>query len=286
MLITGASGFLGRFVVKALSRQGIETIIAGRRRPQGVAAEDFLQIDFLGSPDYTNLVESSNATHLIHLAWYTEHAKYWTSPLNLRWVEATVRLTEAFCISGGQKVVLAGSCAEYDWSFGYCNETKTPLKPGTLYGVAKDATRSLVVSLCAERQVPCAWGRVFYPYGPGEDSRRLIPSLMEVYEGKRAPFGVNAMAYRDFLHIEDAANAFLTLLQTEASGVFNICSAQPVQIAEIIKIVARSHHGDPNQVLALATERPGEPPLLVGDNLRLKSLGWRAQHDLAEYLGQ
>ena len=108
ILLTGASGFLGRGVVDLLSCQGIDTIVAGRRLPHGILASNFLQVDLLGSVNFDELVKSSGATHLLHLAWYTEHGKYWTSPINLRWVDATVRLTEAFCLAGGQQVVLAG----------------------------------------------------------------------------------------------------------------------------------------------------------------------------------
>lgn len=282
VLLTGASGFIGRFVVELLSRQGIETVVIGRRRPQDVCVADFLQVDLLGSPDFQEIVKASGASHLLHLAWYTEHDDYWTSPLNLRWVEATVRLVEAFCLAGGQRVVVAGTCAEYDWSYGYCHANNTPLNPLMLYGTAKDATRRLVTAICEEHRVPFAWGRVFLPYGPGEDSRRLIPSLSNIFAGKRAPFGVNALAFRDFLHVEDVASGFLTLLQTQATGAFNISSAQPVQIAEVVRMLARSHDADPHTVLSLTTIRPGEPLLLVGDNQPLVALGWRAKHALTE----
>ena len=106
VLLTGASGFLGRSVVELLSRQGIETVVAGRREPHGVLASNFLRVDLLGSIDFDELVRSSGTTHLLHLAWYAEHGKYWTSPLNLRWIDATIRLTEAFCLAGGQKNTL------------------------------------------------------------------------------------------------------------------------------------------------------------------------------------
>ena len=282
ILLTGASGFLGRGVVDLLSCQGIDTIVAGRRQPHGVLASNFLQVDLLGSVNFDELVKSSGATHLLHLAWYAEHGKYWPSPINLRWVDATVRLTEAFCLAGGQQVVLAGTCAEYDWSYGYCIEANTPLNPTTLYGTAKDVTRRLVSAVCAEHQVPCAWGRIFLPYGPGEDSRRLIPALTDVFNGKGAPFGVNATAFRDFLHVEDVAAGFLTLLQGETGGAFNIGSGHPVQIGEVVKLLAHSRNVDPQLVLDLSTERLVEPHFLVGDNKKISLLGWRARHKLSE----
>jgi nucleoside-diphosphate-sugar epimerase len=94
------------------------------------------------------------------------------------------------------------------------------------------------------------------------------------------------MAFRDFLHVEDVADGFLTLLQGEASGAFNICSAQPVQIAEVVRMLARSRNADPQLVLGLSTERLGEPALLVGNNQKLTALGWHSKHELIEMINK
>jgi len=286
VLLTGASGFLGRYVLDSLRRQDIETVMLGRRHAPDTAFADFIEADLLAAPDFTALAKESEATHLLHLAWYAEHGKYWTSPLNLRWAEATTRLVEAFCEAGGKQVVVAGTCAEYDWLHGYCREGSTPLNPATLYGTAKDAARRLVMAVCAQHQVPCAWGRVFLPFGTGEASQRLIPSLIEVFRGKRPPFGVNASAYRDFLHASDVAEGFVALLRSGASGAYNISSGQPVPLADVVQELARLLDADPQAVLGLTTERPGEPLLLVGENLKLKTLGWQPALSLAQGLEQ
>lgn len=286
VLLTGASGFLGRYALDCLRRHGIETVMLGRRRAPDSTFADFIEADLLATSDFTALIQRSGATHLLHLAWYAEHGKYWTSPLNLRWVEVTTRLIEAFCESGGQQVVVAGTCAEYDWSHGYCREDSTPLNPATLYGSAKDAARRLAMAVCARHQVPCAWGRVFLPFGTGEASQRLIPSLIEVFRGRRPPFGVNAVAYRDFLHASDVAEGFIALLQRGENGAYNISSGQPVRLADVVQELAQLLDADPQAVLDLTTERPGEPPLLVGENLKLKALGWQQALSLAQGLEQ
>lgn len=281
VLLTGASGFLGRYVLSQLTQQGIDAVVVGRSRPAEHRA-DYIQADLLQVDDCTAIAQRARATHLIHLAWYAEHGKYWASPLNLRWLEASVRLVEAFCSAGGQKVVAAGTCAEYDWSCGYCREDTTPLSPASMYGTAKDATRRLGAAVCGAHQVPFAWGRIFLPYGQGEDRRRLIPSLIEVFQGRRPPFGVNASAYRDFLHAEDVARGFMRLLLSDAVGTYNISSGQPTQIAEVVRLIACAVDGDSRIVLDLSTERPGEPEMLIGDSRKLKALGWQATHTVAD----
>lgn len=286
VLLTGANGFLGRHVLNSLRRQNIKTVMLGRHRASDSAFADFIEADLLATPDFAALVKRSEATHLLHLAWYAEHGKYWTSPLNLRWLDATTRLSEAFCKAGGQKMVSAGTCAEYDWSHGYCREDSTPLNPATLYGTAKDAARRLSMAVCMQHQVPCVWGRVFLPFGTGENSQRLIPSLIEVFQGKRPPFAVNAPAYREFLHASDVAEGFITLLQSNATGAYNISSGQPVQLADVVQKLALLLNADPQVVLELTTERLGEPHLLVGENIKLKTLGWQPALSLAQGLEQ
>jgi len=279
-LVTGASGFIGRYVLDHLAQNNIDTVVVGRTRPSGFTG-DFIEVDLLVD-DCTDIARRAGASHLVHLAWYAEHGEYWTSPLNLRWVDATVRLVEAFCAAGGQKVVVAGTCAEYDWSCGCCREDTTPLKPASMYGTAKDATRRLLAAVCSAHQVAFAWGRIFLPYGKGEDSQRLIPSLVEVFKGTRSPFGVNANAYRDLLHADDVARGFINLLLPGAEGSYNISSGRPTQIAQVVNTIANAFNGNPRIVLDLSTERPGEPDILFGDNEKLKALGWQPIHSTAD----
>lgn len=282
VLLTGASGFIGSHVLRALQQHGIETVVVGRSQPH--ASVEFINADLLSISDFTPLLHQARATHLLHLAWYAEHGKYWTSPLNFRWAEATTRLVEAFCIVGGQHVVITGTCAEYDWTYGYCREETTPLNPATLYGAAKDATRRLSMAVCAQYQVPCAWGRVFLPFGHGESSNRLIPSLMEVFRGDRAPFGVNANAYRDFLHVSDVAQGLIRLMSQGASGAYNVSSAESTRLADIVITLASLLKVDPAPVLTLTTERATGPAMLVGESLKLKTLGWRPALTLVQGL--
>jgi len=140
----------------------------------------------------------------------------------------------------------------------------------------------LIAAVCESHRVALAWGRIFLPYGKGEDARRLVPSLIEVFRGKRPPFGVNANAYRDFLHADDVASGFIRLLLSDTGGSYNISSGRPTQIADVVNVIAKSFKGNPRIVLDLSTERPGEPQILFGDNGKLKTLGWQPKHSVAD----
>jgi len=160
ILVTGATGFVGRAVMPVLRERGLDAYAAGR--------ED---VDLLrASAD--DLMRRVRPTHLLHLAWTTEPG-YQQSQDNYRWVSASLDLARAFADAGGRRLVAAGTCAEYAPSDGACSETATPLAPATPYGVCKDALRRMLESFAAQREVSFAWGRLFFLHGPGERPHRL-----------------------------------------------------------------------------------------------------------------
>lgn len=285
VLLTGASGYLGRHVLERLRARDCEVVLLGRNRPAGTEDLSWLPVDLLDGSDIVAAVREARASHLLHLAWYAEYGKFWASPLNLRWVDASLRLLQAFTEQGGRHVAMAGSCAEYDWQGeGRFFEDSTPLNPATLYGAAKDATRRLADAWCRERGVTLAWGHIFFPFGPGEARRRMLPSLIEVFRGQAEPFGVNADATRGMLPVRDAAEAFVHLLTGGHGGRYNICSGQGVKIGEVVRTLARLCDADPGPVLALTSARPGDPPMLVGDITRLLATGWQPTQSLEQGL--
>ncbi|GAA3715395.1 NAD(P)-dependent oxidoreductase [Oceanisphaera sediminis] len=271
VLLTGATGFIGRHVLDALQQRGIDTLTLGRHRPPGDGG--FIQADLLHD-DLALRLKGCEASHLLHLAWYTEPGQFWHSPLNTDWQRASQRLAQAFIAQGGQHLVAAGSCAEYDWSLGLCCEDETALNPASLYGQAKNATRLQYETLCHRHQVRLAWGRVFFPYGQGEPVGKLLPSVRDALLGQRPAFAINTEARRDYIHVSDVAAAFLTLLTSPAQGAYNIGSGQPVRLAELIKHMAEELNQDPFPLLNLSVDRQDEPPLITADINKLTKLSW------------
>ena len=270
--MTGANGFIGSYVLASLLEMGIEVITVGRKHLHTSSLH--FGIDLLSSADLYEFMRAEAPTHLLHFAWEATHGKYWSSPLNIDWVDATSRLVKSFCAAGGEHVLVSGTCAEYDWSFGYCIEEKTPLAPLTLYGAAKDASRRLTEAICRQHQVSCCWGRIFLPFGQGEVQARLIPSIIDVFRGNREPFAVNLDSYRDFLHVGDLAECFVKLLVTGSNGVFNVSSGKPTLLRDVVVLLADLLDTSPEPFIARSVVRPHEPALLVGDNLKLKQIGW------------
>lgn len=280
VLITGASGFLGNAIVTILKASKIDYCVIGRSNTSGHT--NFYEVDLLSNLDYTHLLSIYQPTHLIHLAWYVEHGKFWSAYENLEWTNASYRLLESFYKSGGKYAVVAGTCAEYDWQYGYFKENLTPLHPATLYGISKDNTRRNLELVASQYGAKLAWGRVFFPYGIDEPPTRLIPSLFQVFKGQKTPFGVNASAYRDFLHVSDVAQAFIRCLEADYHGVINICSGNPVQIEQLVQQIANNCNRSSEVVLSIKSDLRSDPQFLIGDNTILKSLGWKQKVCLNE----
>jgi nucleoside-diphosphate-sugar epimerase len=286
-LVTGASGFIGRHAVAALSDRGFEVHAVSSRPHEDGEGVAWHVVDLLEAGAPEELLGRIAPTHLLHLAWYAEPGAFWTAPANVQWLEASLALLRAFAAAGGKRVVAAGSCAEYDWSTaGVCREADTPLAPQTLYGECKRSLCAVAEQLYAAERMPSfAWGRIFFLYGSHEHAQRLIPSVaLALLEGREAAC-TEGLQRRDFMDTRDAGEAFAALLDGEAEGPVNIASGQAVSIAEIVSLVAEACARPELVRLGALPSRPGEPELLVADVDRLrKEVGFAPSHDLREGL--
>jgi nucleoside-diphosphate-sugar epimerase len=283
VLLTGAKGFVGRHCIPRLVAMGHEVHAVTSSGVSG--GEDngvvWHRANLLAEGEAERLARSVAATDLLHLAWCTAPGLFWRSPENRDWLYASVALIHGFLASGGNRMVGVGSCAEYDWRYGYCVESLTPIGPTTPYGKAKSSLASALELAGMASDVGAAWGRLFFLYGPGERRGRLVPDVVNaLLRGQRAPCSWGGQI-RDFLLAEDAADALVRLLISPVTGAVNIASGVPISIRDIVLRIA-TLVGQPGRVDFGAFEAPtGDPTLLVADVSRLQSeVMWRPAHTL------
>jgi len=288
VLVTGASGFVGRHAVEALLDRGFEVHALARTPPQQLAAEPAAQravwhaADLLDGAATAAVIRSVRPSHLLHLAWYVEHGRFWNAAENLDWVAASLALLRRFHAEGGTRVVCAGTCAEYDWS-GECCDERTQLAPASLYGVSKNALRTIVEEYARSTRLSAAWGRIFFTYGPGEAPERIIAAAARALvrgEGFTCSAGTQV---RDFLYVEDVATAFAALLDNSATGAFDIGSGEAIALRSLLERLERLAGRE--QLVLFGEPAPNEPARLVADSSRLRNeVGWEPRRHLDEGL--
>jgi nucleoside-diphosphate-sugar epimerase len=282
LIVTGATGFIGRQAVRLAVERGLTVEALCTHLPHDPCpGVTYHVLDLLRERQRARgLVQELGASHCLHLAWYAEPRHFWTSRENFRWASATLDLADAFAQGGGRRFVAAGTCAEYDWREGVCREEATPLEPGTPYGVAKDAVRRLLSSWSQVAGVSVAWGRIFFVYGPGEHPDRLVASVVRaLLRGDRAQCSAGTQR-RDFLHVRDVADAFVTLVASAYEGPLNIASGRATEVRELVTRIAAQIGRDDLLELG-AVPSVGEPDLVVADTRRLReTLKWSPQFDL------
>lgn len=288
VLVTGATGFIGTHVLAPLVEAGYEVHAVSSRPPSGDARPDVTwhRSDLLADPE--EVVARVAPSRLLHLAWDAEHGRFWTSTENLRWVAATLGLVQAFAKAGGRRAVVAGTCAEYDWTAGQDSLAEdAPRAPTTLYGAAKNATWEVLEAAADELGVEVAWGRVFFLYGPGEDERRLVASVARALtHGRRAQTG-SGEQLRDLMHVTDVAGAFAALTSSQVTGAINVASGEGHRLREVIERIG-SETGRPDLLdIGALPPRAGDPARLVADPTRLLSeVGFRPRIPLSQGLAE
>ncbi len=287
VLITGASGFIGRNCLEPLRSRGFELHAVSSRTGQvNASGITWHQANLLDRSTIAPLIDAIRPSHLLHLAWIVLPGVSYASLDNLLWVQSSLDLVREFSERGGQRVLVAGTCYEYDQTHGRCHETNTPRRPDTFYGTAKNALQELLSPWCAARALSFVWPRLFFMYGPHEHPRRLVSSVVNaVLQGAEAPCS-HGNQLRDFLFVEDVADALAALLDSDLTGVVNVGAGEPLTLRSIVECVGEQLGRRELVLLGALPARPGETPLVVADTSRLnKELNWFPRVSLAAGIG-
>lgn len=275
VLVTGASGFVGRQTLPMLVERGFEVHAVATQEHGNEDGVTWHKADLLNADRRNELIGTVQPTHVLHFAWIATPGVYWTSPLNAAWLQATLDLLSLCTAQGTMRFVGAGTCAEYDWTTetGHCDERSTPLNPATPYGKAKAECGNVVIG---QKDMSTAWGRIFFIYGPRENPKRLVSSvILSLLKGETAKCSEGTQI-RDFLHVRDVASAFVSLLDSDVTGAVNIASGAPCPIRDVVTMIARQLSAE-NRVEFGAVPMPqNDPPRLTAAIDRLRDeVGWR-----------
>ena len=235
--VTGASGFIGRYVLAELARQQVDVVavtrdaarLAGAGLPGRIVEMDMAApgadcFDRLGRPDV-----------LIHLAWdglpnYKSLHHFETElPRQFRFLRAMVE-------AGLPSLLVTGTCFEYGMQSGALPED-LPTQPTNPYGFAKDALRRQLEFLKAVKPFNLTWARLFYMYGEGQPASSLWPQLKNaVLRGERSFNMSGGEQLRDYLPIQEVARLIASLARRQGdAGCVNVCAGKPVSVRSLVE---------------------------------------------------
>lgn len=284
VLITGATGFIGNAVCRALG--GTEhdiwaTSSEGKTREgRGVLSLPIHRYA-MGAPLPVDLIGWKPEV-VLHLAW--EGIPDLGPDMCAKNVNGQRRFFEQICdLRSVKKVVAAGSCREYGDACGPCQESLS-VETIDVFGCAKDEIRRSLEASSAGSSIDVTWLRIFYAYGSGQRPGGLIPSLVDsLARGERVHLGFPDAAH-DFVHVDDVAHAFVCALeQPDAAGIFNVGSGRPTVVADLARLVTAtwSGHSSVEYLDTIPTDSTAGTGMWADLTQIRKYLDWQPKVDLA-----
>lgn len=271
VLLTGATGFVGRQVLRALTERGVAVRVVVRASSE-IPAADAARVERVVRTDdlFAERAEwwadvSASVDTIVHAAWYAEPGKYVNASQNMECLAGTLELARGAVRAGVRHVVGVGTCAEYDLSSGDGTlSVSSPLGPMSPYAAAKAATYFALVRWLPLHDVRFAWCRLFYLYGEGEDARRLVPYLRErLAAGQEAELTAGTQL-RDYLDVRDAGRMIADVALGDAHGAVNVCSGVATTVRELAERIADEYGRRDLLRFGARAENQFDPPRVVG----------------------
>src|SRR5262249_41670431 len=290
VLVTGADGFVGRHLVRALEARGDTVWAAGG--PGGVRA-----LEVTNQAEVSRWVRQFEPAGIIHLAGISSVARSHSAPGEAVAVNVIGAANLPHAIrehAPKARVLLVGSGEEYGrLQEGHPAEERTPLAPLSPYAASKVAAETLGRQAFASYGTAVILPRPFNHLGPGQASGFVVPSfaaqLAKISRGEaKQVIAVGDLSpVRDFTHVLDVVEAYLLLLGKGVPGAaYNICSGTGWSIREVLGVLQELAGTRAEIRVEPSLLRPSEIPWLIGSPALIEDLGWRRQRSVEQALAE
>jgi nucleoside-diphosphate-sugar epimerase len=276
ILVTGATGFIGNYVVQELLKNNCKVIATSLNEEKAKDAAWFSQVTYIPF----NLKEFDESTNyysffgepdaMIHLAW--EGLPNYKDAFH---VEENLPRHLAFLTNlinnGLTNLAVTGTCFEYGMKEGCLNE-EILCEPANPYAIAKNELRIQLQQLNNRQTFNFKWIRLFYMYGQGQSVKSLISQLETALDNNDLAFNMSGgEQVRDFLPIEEVAENIVTIaLQNKVQGIINCCSGRPVTVKSFVENYLKERNKSIQLNLGFYPYTDYEPMKFWGDNSKLK----------------
>ena len=237
VLVSGASGFIGLPLVEKLSELGCEVLALSRKqlKVKSTSKVQWLKADLSLPESYREEVKAFSPEIVVHLSWQDiPDFSFNKSMLNLN---QSLEFLEFVLETGScNKILISGSCLEYNKTQGECKEFDThPLKSNFTW--AKNSIYLWLTMRCTQKKVTLGWFRIFYVYGPGQRLHSLIPTIFTSLKNNEPPSLRSPKNANDYIFIDDVVDAFCvaTTFEEMSSGVYNLGSGVSTTALDICR---------------------------------------------------
>lgn len=297
VLITGAGGFVGSYLIDCLREHGHEPVALGLGGEDKIAAKNVpvYAVNILDEEGMTNALKKEQPDAVIHLAAISNVPKSWEIPETTAEVNicGTIKLVKAMATATPKaKLLVVGSSDEYGLTAkaGVPLTENMPCQPQNPYSISKYCAEQMALQLGKKYGLKVICTRSFNHFGPGQAKGFVISDfasqIAAIERGEQEPVMKvgDLSASRDFTYVTDVVEAYVKLIESEkAEGVFNVCSGKSIAIADILEGLKRLSK---KKIIILKDEcrfRPAEVKKFVGSNERLNQyVVWKPQMDVGE----
>lgn len=239
VLVTGATGFVGRHLVAALLARGCAVRAVARNVETAASMPWINDVEFVAADIHAADLDIAALTDgidvLAHLAWpgLPNYRALFHFEHNLM---ADYRFIKGAVEAGMKQVLVTGTCFEYGMQSGPLSESTAP-QPSNPYGLAKHTLHLFLQNLQQEKPFTLQWARLFYLHGEGQNPNSLLAALDRAIDAGEASFNMSGgEQLRDFLPIASAADYLATIVhQRDFNGVINCASGQPVSVRALVE---------------------------------------------------
>ena len=239
VLVTGATGFVGRHLVAALLARGCAVRAVARNVETAASMPWINNVEFVAADIHAADLDIAALTDgidvLAHLAWpgLPNYRALFHFEHNLM---ADYRFIKGAVEAGVKQVLVTGTCFEYGMQSGPLGESVEP-QPSNPYGLAKHTLHLFLQNLQQEKPFTLQWARLFYLHGEGQNPNSLLAALDRAIDAGEASFNMSGgEQLRDFLPIASAADYLAAILhQRDFNGVINCASGQPVSVRALVE---------------------------------------------------
>lgn len=273
ILITGGTGFVGRQIVRSLSKKNVEITLVVRTGKENTVKNVPSVKKVIASQDifvenqhwWANVCQGIDT--VIHAAWYVEPGQYLGSEKNVDCLIGSLELVRGAASAKVARFIGVGTCFEYELSESRLS-IRTPLKPLTTYAAAKTSLFTFCSAYLPSRGTDFTWCRLFYLYGEGEDERRLVPYVRgKISKGDTAEL-TEGKQIRDYMNVSKAGDQIAEVALGMEVGPVNICSGLATTVREIAENIAKEY-GRPDLLsFSKKAENINEPPCVLGEPTR------------------